>query len=58
MGRDRRPTRTFGGVLRRGLVVGGERSAVVCGDVRLTRGHLLQKNRGFAEVAIVDPGLS
>src|SRR6476661_8001855 len=43
MGRDRRPTRTFGGVLRRGLIVGGERSAVVCGDVRLTHRELADR---------------
>ena len=30
-------TRTFGAVLRRGLIAGGERTAVVCGDVRLTQ---------------------
>ena len=30
---------------------------VVDGDVRLTRGHLLQENRGLTEIAVVDPRL-
>ena len=30
---------------------------VVRGDVRLTRGHLLQQNRGVTEIVVVDFGL-
>src|SRR4051794_2590536 len=56
MGRDRRPTRTFGGVLRRGLVVGGERSAVVCGDVRLTHRELADRTRRLGD-ALARQGL-
>ena len=49
MGRDGRPTRTFGGVLRRGMLVGGERSAVVCGDVRLTHRELADRTRRLGD---------
>ena len=56
MGRDGRPTRTFGGVLRRGLVVGGERSAVVCGDVRLTHRELADRTRRLGD-ALARQGL-
>jgi long-chain acyl-CoA synthetase len=38
-----RPTRTFGAVLRRGRLVGGDRTAVVCGDVRLTHAELADR---------------
>ena len=56
MGRDGRPTRTFGGVLRRGLLVGGERSAVVCGDVRLTHRELADRTRRLGD-ALARQGL-
>jgi long-chain acyl-CoA synthetase len=49
MGRGGRPTRTFGGVLRRGLLVGGERTAVVCGDVRLTHRELADRTRRLGD---------
>ena len=56
MGRDGRPTRTFGGVLRRGMLVGGERSAVVCGDVRLTHRELADRTRRLGD-ALARQGL-
>jgi len=37
------PTRTFGAVLRRGMLVGGERTAVVCGDDRLSHAQLASR---------------
>ena len=43
-------------MLRRGLVVGGERSAVVCGDVRLTHRELADRTRRLGD-ALARQGL-
>ncbi len=56
MGRGGRPTRTFGGVLRRGLIVGGARTAVVCGEVRLTHAQLADRTRRVGD-ALAREGL-
>jgi long-chain acyl-CoA synthetase len=49
-------TRTFGAVLRRGRLVGGERTAVVCGDVRLTHRQLAARTQRLGD-ALARTGL-
>ena len=43
-------TRTFGAVLRRGMLVGGEGTAVVCGDLRLTHRELADRTRDIIDM--------
>jgi long-chain acyl-CoA synthetase len=51
-------TRTFGAVLRRGRIVGGQRTAVVCGDVRLTHAELASRTRRLGDALRRELGLA
>jgi long-chain acyl-CoA synthetase len=50
-------TRTFGAVLRRGMLVGGEGTAVVCGDVRLTHRELAHRTMRLGDALTRGLGL-
>jgi long-chain acyl-CoA synthetase len=50
-------TRTFGAVLRRGEIVGGDRTAVVCGELRLTHRQLAARTRRLGDALVRGLGL-
>ena len=56
-GRAGGATRTFGAALRRGELVGGDRAAVVCGDVRLTHAEMASRTRRLGDALVRQLGL-